>query len=133
MELIDHLPDGLTTAVGERGNGLSGGQRQRVALVRALYRRPHVLVLDEATSGLDAEAEREILAVLRTLRSGGMTIVIITHRLSTARAADRILVIGEGRVLAAGTHEALLRGNPAYQRMWGQQAGRIAQIPTPSG
>jgi ATP-binding cassette, subfamily C, bacterial len=99
--VVAGLPDGIHTVVGDRGVRLSGGERQRIALARALLRRPELLVLDEATSNLDTEHERAVLSAVARLR-GRLTIVVITHRLSTVRDADRVVVLDRGRVAEAG-------------------------------
>lgn len=104
--LVAEMPNGLDTVVGERGVRLSGGQRQRIGLARALYRRPSILVLDEATSALDNVTEHEITATLAALR-GSLTIVIVAHRLSTVRDADKLVFLQEGRVGASGTFEEI--------------------------
>lgn len=101
-EFIDALPDGLDTVIGDRGLRLSGGERQRLALARALLRKPSVLILDEATSSLDAVSQQRIHDVLARLR-GRMTVIIIAHRLSTVRMADQIIVLDQGRVVEQGT------------------------------
>ena len=103
---ISRLPEGLDTIVGDRGVRISGGERQRIALARALLRKPTLLLLDEATSQLDRENEKRILDALEGLR-GKMTLVFISHRLSAARCADRVLVIDGGRVVESGTPEEL--------------------------
>ena len=111
------LPDGLATIVGERGFTLSGGQRQRATLARALLTDASFLVLDDALSSVDADTEREILnALAREQR--GRTLILITHRLSTLRAADRIVVLDRGRVVEDGTHEALLARSGVYSRLF---------------
>jgi ATP-binding cassette subfamily C protein len=101
-EFVAGLPQGLDTVLGDRGVRLSGGERQRLALARALVRRPTLLILDEATSALDGANEQRIHQALATLH-GRLTIVLITHRLSTVRMADRILVLDDGRVVETGT------------------------------
>ena len=114
-EFVAGLPDGLETRVGEGGVGLSGGQRQRLAIARALLVDPRILLLDEATSALDAQSEEHIRESLKDMQ-GERTIVVIAHRLSTVRQADRILVLDDGRLVASGTHEELLAGSELYAR-----------------
>ena len=115
--LIRTLPEGLSTPVRENGSRLSGGQRQRIAIARALLRNPRVLILDEATSALDVEAEAEIQSALNLLRKG-RTSFVIAHRLSTVQNADRILVMGDRRILEMGTHAELLARNGSYAQMY---------------
>jgi ATP-binding cassette subfamily B protein len=98
------LPQGIDTMLGEGGTGLSGGQRQRLAIARALVRDPSVLILDEATSQIDAESEAQISAAIDEFRSG-RTLIAIAHRLSTIREADTILVVEDGRIAQQGRHE----------------------------
>lgn len=113
VTFVDQLPDGWDTAIGERGHNLSGGQRQRVALARALLARPRILVLDDATSAIDAATEALIFEALRT-RYGDITTVIVAHRSSTLELADRILVLDGGRVTGYGTRDELLAGHPGF-------------------
>ncbi|WP_173921755.1 ABC transporter ATP-binding protein [Agromyces sp. Marseille-P2726] len=114
--LVDELPLGLDTTVGERGVRLSGGQRQRVGLARALYREPRVLVLDEATSALDNVTEHEISETLGRLR-GSLTILIVAHRLSTVRHADTLVFLKDGRLVSEGTFEQLRAENADFARL----------------
>ncbi len=119
-DFVANLPQGLDTPVGERGTALSGGQRQRVAIARAFLRDAPVLVLDEATSNLDAESEKLVHKALRDLMAQRTTIVI-AHRLSTVRGADKILVMDEGRAIETGTHSELLARGGAYARLIDRQ------------
>ncbi|MDQ0596880.1 ATP-binding cassette subfamily B protein [Streptomyces canus] len=121
LEFVEQLPQGLDTLVGERGARLSGGQRQRLAIARALIRNPRVLVLDEATSALDTRSEALVQqALARLLR--GRTTFVVAHRLSTVRGADRIVVMGDGRIQEIGTHDELLRRGGAYRALHSGQA-----------
>jgi len=113
-KFIDKLENGYDTIVGERGSKLSDGQRQRVAIARAVIRNPKVLVLDEATSGVDSQTEEEIFNNLKKLN---MTIIIISHRLSTIRKADRVVVLDKGRVVEEGTHEELVKKGLMYKKI----------------
>jgi ABC-type multidrug transport system fused ATPase/permease subunit len=115
-EFIERFPEGLSTVVGERGVKLSGGQRQRIAIARALLKNPPILILDEATSSLDAESEHLIKMALDELMTERTTI-IIAHRLSTVRECDLIAVFNAGTIEHIGTHAALLDESPRY-RHW---------------
>ena len=120
-EFISALPDGYNAVIGEMGMQLSGGQRQRLAIARALLKNAPILILDEATSSLDAESERLVQDALENLMATRTTIVI-AHRLSTIRKADRIVVIVDGAIAEEGTHEELLRKNGEYSRLYAIQA-----------
>ncbi len=115
-ELVERLPDGLDTDVGPRGVTLSGGERQRLAIARALLREPEVLLLDEATSQLDARNE-EALRDTVARAAQRCTVLVIAHRLSTVRDADRIVVLEAGLVRAAGTHAELMRDDDLYREL----------------
>jgi ATP-binding cassette, subfamily B, bacterial len=115
-EFLELLPQGFGTFLGEKGVRLSGGQRQRIAIARAILRNAPILLLDEATSSLDAESERAVQQALARLAAGRTTLVI-AHRLATVLRADRILVMQEGRIVAQGTHQALLREGGLYARL----------------
>jgi ATP-binding cassette subfamily B protein len=117
-EFICKLEHGYDTVVGERGHTLSGGERQRVSIARAILHDPRILVLDEATSSVDTETEREIQEALERLIAG-RTVFAIAHRLSTLRRASRLFVIEDGRLLESGTHHALLqRPSGRYRRLY---------------
>lgn len=115
-EFITALPDGYASPAGEMGRNLSGGQRQRIALARAILRDAPILLLDEATSALDAESEAKVQSALADF-SKDRTTLIIAHRLSTVRAADRIIVLENGRVTEQGNHDALMKAAGAYKRL----------------
>ena len=119
---IDTLPDGYDTLVGERGQRLSGGQRQRIALARAILKDAPVLVLDEATAAVDNDTEAAIQRSLEQI-TRDRTTVVIAHRLSTVRHADRIVVMDSGRIVEQGTHESLLNLGGVYANLWRVQAG----------
>ncbi len=125
---IQDLPNGYEAEVGERGVKLSGGERQRIAVARALLKDPRILILDEATSSLDAESEALVQEALERLMKGRTTL-IIAHRLSTIRKADRILVLCDGRIVEQGTHEELLGGGEVYTRLYRLQQGGESLAP----
>lgn len=118
-EFIMELPDGYDTVVGERGHSLSGGQRQRVALARAVVRDPRVLILDDATSSVDAIVEAEVLAALERVMTGRTTI-IIAHRTSTLDLVDQVVFLEHGRIAAVGTHRELVASVPRYSEVLAQ-------------
>lgn len=115
-DFIVALPQGYDTIVGERGTRLSGGERQRIAIARVLLRDTPILLLDEATSSVDAENEAIIQEALDRLKRGRTTLVV-AHRLSTVRGADRIVVLDEGRMVESGTHNELIRSGGIYAQL----------------
>ena len=122
LDFVRDLPDGWDTLVGERGARLSGGQRQRLAIARALIRDPRILLLDEATSALDTESEESVRDALGRLMRGRTTLVV-AHRLSTIRQADRILVLEDGRIVETGSHETLVERGGRYAGLHARSLG----------
>ncbi len=119
-DVVTNLPDGLNTIVGEKGIKLSGGQRQRVGIARALYRQPDILLMDEATSHLDAYSEKQIQQALHESMHR-FTTIVIAHRLSTIKAMDRIIVLEKGQLKESGTFTELLKKEGAFAKMWREQ------------
>lgn len=115
-EFISSLPDGYDTVIGERGSKLSGGQKQRLSIARAVLRKSPILILDEATASVDVENEAMIQQAIQDL-AGTRTIIVIAHRLSTVKRADKILVVRHGKIAESGTHEELLKTNGYYKKM----------------
>jgi ATP-binding cassette subfamily B protein len=121
-EFILNFKDGYETVIGERGVTLSGGQRQRLALARAFLTKPRILILDDSTSAVDSATEDQIQsAIVRA--SANQTTILITHRLSQIRWADKVLVMRKGRLEAAGNHDELMQSSPAYRRIFEQYEG----------
>ncbi len=121
-EFIARMPHGYDTLVGERGLTLSGGQRQRIGIARAIVRNSPILVLDEPTAALDAEAEEIVMDALEQLMEG-RTVITIAHRLSTIRNADKIFVLHSGSVVEEGTHDELLEKGQVYAGLYKLQSG----------
>jgi ABC-type multidrug transport system fused ATPase/permease subunit len=115
-EFIEALPEGYETNVGEFGSQLSGGQRQRVTIARAILRDPQILIFDEATSSLDAKAERAVQEAIHNLMKG-RTVLLIAHRLSTVKSADRIAILQDGRIAMVGTHDELMARGGLYREL----------------
>jgi ATP-binding cassette subfamily B protein len=126
-EFVQEQPNGWDTVVGERGARLSGGQRQRLAIARALVRDPRILLLDEATSALDPESEALVKEALERLMRGRTTLVV-AHRLSTVRQADRIVVLEHGRIVEQGSHDELMALGGRYVQLHRAQNGRAPVI-----
>lgn len=124
-DLIASLPEGLDARIGERGSRLSGGQRQRLGIARALYRDPHLLVMDESTSALDGITEAEILATLKKLR-GNKTILVIAHRPTTIRDADAVVLLKDGRTVDAGRYAELLTRDPYFAALMSHPGGSVS-------
>jgi ATP-binding cassette subfamily B protein len=121
IDLIDSLPQGFETVVGERGHRLSGGEKQRLAIARVLLKRPRIVILDEATAHLDSENERLVHGAL-TEALAGRTSIVIAHRLSTVKAADQILVLAEGKIVEQGRHDQLIASGGLYAELVAKQS-----------
>ena len=122
LEFIEKLDDGFDTLIGERGQRLSVGQKQRIGIARALYKKPEILVFDEATSAVDNETEFLIQKALKEI-SKNCTTLVIAHRLSTIKNADKIIVLGKQSILEEGTHDDLIKNNNFYKHLWDIQTG----------
>lgn len=130
IDFIEKLPAGFSTLVGEHGATLSGGQKQRLAIARALYRHPQILIMDEATSSLDSEAEHHVQQTIKRLKFEGKTILIIAHRLSTVLLADNIVVLEDGKLIEQGAHEELYKQQGKYFSLWQKQMPDFKSINT---
>ncbi|HEY3475306.1 MAG TPA: ATP-binding cassette domain-containing protein, partial [Anaerolineales bacterium] len=126
-EFISKFPDGYYTMLEERGSNLSGGQRQRIAIARAFVRDTPILILDEPSTGLDAESTDLVLQALRKLMKGKTTI-IISHELNLIRDADKIIVIKEGEIEQMGTHDELIHAGGLYANLYAMQTGQRAMV-----
>ena len=135
-DFITQFKDGYDTIVGERGTTLSGGQRQRLAIARALLTNPSILILDDATSAIDSATEDKIQTAINRV-SAGRTTLMITHRLSQIRRADKILVLRQGKLIDQGGHQELLERCELYQRIFGSRVKHSQQtrpvIPAKAG
>jgi ATP-binding cassette subfamily B protein len=116
-DFVEKLPNGFATHIGENGASLSGGQRQRLAIARALYKKPEILILDEATSALDTISEQFVQRTIQQLREVNKTVILISHRLSSVRNADKIIVLENGKLIQEGTHDDLLLQPGTYHNL----------------
>lgn len=121
MKFVNHLPQGFNTYFGENGATLSGGEKQRIAIARALYKEPEILILDEATSSLDSQSDRALQQLLLGLKTNGVTIILISHRLLNLAFADTIMVLDKGRLVQSGQHKKLIREEGVYKNLWNKQ------------
>jgi ABC-type multidrug transport system fused ATPase/permease subunit len=122
--LINHLPNGINTIIGENGVKLSGGEKQRLSIARAIIKNPKVLILDEATASLDSDSEKKVHEAIDNIIKD-RTVIIIAHRLSTIVNADKILVIQKGRIIDQGTHDELLENSNIYKNLYELQMGSL--------
>lgn len=121
IDFIENLPQGFQTYLGENGAKLSGGQKQRIAIARALYRKPEILILDEATSSLDSESEKYVQSAIDLLLKEQKTVIVIAHRFSTIKNADKIIVLDNGKVVEEGRHEQMILAKGYYSKMYQAQ------------
>ena len=119
-DLLENLPEGLDTMVGERGYRLSGGEKQRLAIARVLLKAPDIVILDEATAHLDSASEQAIQKALKTALNN-RTSLVIAHRLSTIKSADQILVLDHGRIVQRGSHDELIKEDGLYSQLYKTQ------------
>lgn len=124
-EFIEKLPNSFLTPIGEDGASLSGGERQRIAIARALYKNPEILIFDEATSALDSISEKFVKQVLNDLVVQGKTVIVIAHRLSTVKNANKIIVLEDGKMIETGNHYELLEKKGLYKKLWNEQSDQI--------
>jgi len=120
-EFVEKLPNSYATYIGEHGASLSGGEKQRIAIARAMYKNPDILIFDEATSSLDSISEKYVKAALDALAAEGKTVIIIAHRLSTVKNADKIIVLENGKLAEEGTHTKLVDNKGIYYKLWTEQ------------
>jgi ATP-binding cassette subfamily B protein len=128
-EFVAKLPEGYNTLIGQRGVNLSGGQKQRLAIARALIRRPVILILDDSTSAVDVETESRMQQGMVEMMKG-RTLIVVAQRISTVLNADKILVLENGRLVAAGTHAELMNSSPIYRQIYDSQLGEPGHVPT---
>ena len=128
IELLEKLPNGFNTYIGENGVNLSGGEKQRIAIARALYKDPEILILDEATSSLDSGSEQYVYNTIKYLLSRKKTIIVIAHRLSTIMRADQIILLKDGKLIEQGNHEELFAQKGNYFKLWQQQIPMIEEF-----
>jgi ATP-binding cassette subfamily B protein len=124
-KLIDKLPNGVDTIIGEKGSSISGGEQQRIGIARALYKKPQILILDEATSSLDAESEHAISETFKSI-AGNTTLLVVAHRLSTIETADNIFVLSDGKIDESGCHNELILNAGEYSRLYEQYKSNTA-------